>query len=622
MTLSAHAVKAGDVNGDGLADLLTQTDSAAIVQLGSSQTLLARAVWLGDVGDALGSALVAMDVDQDGYDDLVAAAPSHGHAEGEIVVYPGSAAGLSETPVIAGLGENNGGKLGSSAAPAGDTNGDGYADLVVGAPGEPELGAAHLYLGSAAGLTQAGVLAGDDDAPLFGALVAGAGDVDGDGYADVAVASGAAPFVVRVYRGSGVGTDAAWATELAFDAAPTAVGSAGDVDGDGFGDLFVGCASCEDGAGAVYVFLGSGSGIDTTPVTLHAAGGDGFGESVAAAEIHGDGFGDLVVGAASYADGLGRVYVFRGSPTGLDDARVAVLDPPAGASEFGMALGGAGDLDGDGDDELRVEAAGDAAVTGVYTYRGGPNGLDRSLAAVTTGIASTGPFTSGDFNADGLQDLAVGSPASMGGAGAVDAYLGCVDADVDGYCADDDCDDGDSSVPFLLYTDDDGDGFGAGSAASEGCQEEAGLVATGTDCNDRKAEINPDAQEVCDSRSTDEDCDGVSDDDDPSVTNQVSRYEDQDGDGYGAGDPVNQCDEGGAQSGGDCDDDDRDVHPDQYEACDGKDNDCDDQVDEDHDCPEAPGAPELPSTCATAPTTPAAAALLLAAALLRRRRCP
>lgn len=338
--------------------------------------------------------------------------------------------------------------------------------------------------------------------------------------------------------------------------------------------------------------------------------------------------GDLHVGELVAWDARGRDLPARFEPT--DDGFVVVVDDadavypvqvdplytaPDWSAEgsygyigSGLAARAIGDVNGDGYDDVGVEG---------YVFFGSAAGIETD-AGQDLGINAEWAFTSGDFNADGLQDLAVGS-ASNGGAGALDVYLGCVDADADGYCADDDCDDGDGSVPFLLYTDDDGDGFGAGSAASEGCEEGDGLVAAGTDCNDRKAEISPAAQEVCDSRGTDEDCDGLSDDDDPDVTNTADWYEDRDGDGFGTGEPVNQCTEAGALRGGDCDDDDAVRHPDRYEACDGKDNDCDDQVDEDHDCPETA---EGSSTCATAPTPPAAAALLLAAALLRRRPRP
>jgi len=134
--------------------------------------------------------------------------------------------------------------------------------------------------------------------------------------------------------------------------------------------------------------------------------------------------------------------------------------------------------------------------------------------------------------------------------------------------------------------DQDGDGYGGtGPEISGGCIPPEGYGPVGTDCNDSDAAINPGATEVCDSSGTDEDCNGLVDDQDPDVayTEEDYYYDDQDGDGYGeTGTGVIACQapEGYVNTPGDCDDEDSEVNPGVTEVCDGIDNNCDGTVDE------------------------------------------
>jgi hypothetical protein len=179
-----------------------------------------------------------------------------------------------------------------------------------------------------------------------------------------------------------------------------------------------------------------------------------------------------------------------------------------------------------------------------------------------------------------------------------------VDADGDGYTSDIDCDDGDPTIhpdavevcdgtdndcdgeidedgDTIWYADADGDGYGDPASTQTGCGQPSGYVATGDDCDDADAAVNPAAAELCD--GIDNDCDGEIDED-----GDTTWYRDEDGDGYGdAARTRTGCGQpdGYVADDTDCDDGDADINPAAPELCDGIDNDCDGDVDEDGPTP-------------------------------------
>jgi hypothetical protein len=268
-------------------------------------------------------------------------------------------------------------RFGGSVASAGDVNGDGYGDILVGAARDSSValdaGRAYLYLGGPAGpsLSPAWVSSGRDRAgALFGGSVASAGDVNGDAYGDIIVGATyrasmtPTPGRAHLYLGgpSGLPSTAAWCGvgEQADGRYGASVASAGDVDGDGHGDVIVGAPgfnTSNEGAGRAIVYLGGPSGLPRAPAwtsTGRDVRHDHFGISVASAgDLEGDGYGDVIVGApqANTSCFEGRVYAFHGGPGGL---RADWSWEGFDSCNYGAVVASAGDVDGDGDGDIAV----------------------------------------------------------------------------------------------------------------------------------------------------------------------------------------------------------------------------------------------------------------------------
>ncbi len=308
--LGSGVAFAGDVDADGIDDVLVSGAS------GDTYLLYGRAVGLAPLADlgALGppdgvrirgvnarpSALG--DVNGDGIDDMLFAGVDAlaGQRAYAAVVY-GRAGGLDAGIDLATLADAQGfritggagGDRSWSVAGVGDVNGDGLGDLVIGAPGrQGNAGRAFLVFGEPGGFD--GPLRLGDLVPrhghrldppagqsIFGVVVAGAGDLNGDGLADLVVRGGRTPtpdgpqdnlFVVHGWTGPGpkhldLG---AMTAEQGFairvpgfaDYASNSVGSAGDVDGDGLDDLLIGVDAIDDAAGAAFLLRGFASPMD------------------------------------------------------------------------------------------------------------------------------------------------------------------------------------------------------------------------------------------------------------------------------------------------------------------------------------------------------------------------
>jgi hypothetical protein len=280
-----------------------------------------------------------LDVNGDGFADVVVGAPFvNNNDTGVAYVYLGGTTGLATTPATTLIGTDVPyGHFGSSVASAGDVNGDGFGDLIVAAVEPGILFDVYIYFGSATGLaaTPPGTLSVMAPwGPVGWAIsVAGAGDVNGDGYADVFVGACSAELCGNVYLGSAGGVVPTPATRLLGFGM-----SAGDVNGDGYGDVVAkGIIEGTDGvypvAYSVSVYLGSAAGLATVPAAEATNPNSRcFGDSFASAgDVNGDGFADVVVGAPNGCiwpnSAPEAAYMYLGNVTGFATPPAATLAP-------------------------------------------------------------------------------------------------------------------------------------------------------------------------------------------------------------------------------------------------------------------------------------------------------
>jgi hypothetical protein len=388
------------------------------------------------------------DINGDGYADLVGGA-SGTWVIGHVYVHHGGDSGVSETPDTTITGEVPNSSFGDSLA-LGDVNGDGYADLVIGNYGyDSSLGRVWIFHGSANGISDTDLSAGDvADTTLdgeagtstnFGSQLA-CGDVNGDGYADLAVEAPGWYGKIHVFHGSASGipdTDLA-AGELSDTTIVSAGGGElgssvkfGDVNADGYADLAIGARSYNSYQGRAYIFYGSSAGIantnlrngesaDTTLTGI--AGGYGFGYRLAFGDANGDSYMDLAVAACWNFD-QGYVNIFHGGATGIADTDLSaggsadtVITGINDRNQFGYSLA-FGDITADGYDDLAVGARLFNLNTGrVYLLHSSAAGIgsvdlsSNSADGVLTGETTPSSFGQAvlldDFNGDANPDLA------------------------------------------------------------------------------------------------------------------------------------------------------------------------------------------------------------------------
>jgi hypothetical protein len=460
---------AGDVNGDGYGDIIIgQKDYDGVIDeqgcvyvwLGGAEGLggsliNGKADWIGtggvDYAEFGGSVKTAGDVNGDGYSDVIIGAPGYSNGmtgEGRVFVYHGGSVNLSQDPGWEYLGGYKGMNLGHSVNSAGDVNGDGFADIIVGAPyyegNYTDEGAIFVWYGSALG-PGGGIWTsvdwwakGDAEGAHLGYSVSTAGDVNGDGYCDILAGmpgrnnstgnegaavlwygsssgiEGSSPSTPGASNWTAEGTDAG--AEWGFS-----VSTVGDVNGDGYSDIIIGApyySNGQTGEGIVYAWYGSASGLGETGSNINAdfkregeAENAKLGICVATAgDVNRDGFSDAIAGGNGFAAAwYGHLSGLPSSGNSWLHSGYLVLDG------YGSSVSTAGDVDGDGYSDVIVGAPLYDNISGsAWIYKGGVGGLGASASWTDTGLSASAfgysVGTAGDLNGDGFADVIIGAP--------------------------------------------------------------------------------------------------------------------------------------------------------------------------------------------------------------------
>ncbi|MFT4974447.1 MAG: hypothetical protein ACI8S6_000329 [Myxococcota bacterium] len=419
---AGQSLAAGDVNGDGLSDLLVgqPQDDLAYLLFGAASIVgadfsSAAAVSLtydeSDSPDLADTVLLA-DIDGDGLDDLLLGAPtddtSATNAGAVYGIAGGTVASTISLPddadlVLGGPASVGDARAGSALASA-DLDGDGYNDLIVGAPyadtSATQAGGVYLWYGALTSLDgleddvdSGDLLRGTDTTDWAGHAVA-ARDVDGDGLSEILVGApnvddtdsniGAVYYVagalsVAAVRDLDTDSELTIFGDDAGDKAGSAVGL-GDVDGDSYGDLFFGAPHADigaSGAGVAYAFFdpagltgSSYAASDADFVAYATTANASFGAPLVSHDLDGDGVEELLVAGPNEqmsVSGAGSVRIFDASSAATVAASDAesLLMGTVSAGQLGAALAIAEDMSGDGYiDILSGSPYADYGVTG------------------------------------------------------------------------------------------------------------------------------------------------------------------------------------------------------------------------------------------------------------------
>lgn len=419
------------------------------------------------------------DINGDGFEDIIVGAPADTNmtSPGHAYVVFGKASGFSNTIELSDLdgsdgfiinGVSNEDRAGYSVDIIGDMNGDGLADMLVSGWKADE---AYVVFGDSGSWSSSFNLSSLDGSNGFtftgtggsdtGSYTKNVGDINGDGYSDMIVASAGSNEAYVIFGGSSFsatlahsaldGTNGFTITNTSFDKDAQNVSGAGDIDGDGFDDIIIGSHKDNTDDGISYVIYGksdwsstSSFNVDTsinssTGFTLTGANNEQAGYAVnTAGDFNGDGYADFLVGAFDGSNSGGLTYLVYGDARGnLSNLTLANLTGTDGfiitgisaADKSGSSVSSAGDFNGDGYSDIIIGAPlgqngtdsgdqiGDAYI--LFGQESGYSSFNLSDLNATNGIIlagislddlmGTSVSLAGDINGDGFDDVVVGA---------------------------------------------------------------------------------------------------------------------------------------------------------------------------------------------------------------------
>jgi len=445
---------------------------------------VSEASFLGENSDDISGHSISGvgDVNGDGFDDLLIGAPGNkdgGNGAGQTYLIFGKANGWSMDINLSNagasfIGEESDDRSGNTVSDAGDVNGDGYDDILIGAPGNGEggveAGQTYLIFGKSNGWSMDNDLSnadasfiGENSEDCSGCCVSGAGDVNADGYDDILIGAkynddsgqnaGKSYLIFGHATGWGMNNDLADADvsfvgENEIDFSGYFVACNGDVNADGFSDILIGARENSDGAsyaGKTYLILGKASGwkksislANSDASFIGEGNGDRSGNTVTfAGDVNGDGFDDILISSRRNGDighASGKTYLIFGKASGwTKNTNLANADAsfrgenPRDSSACSVSP--AGDVNGDGFDDILIGAYGNNdggnSAGKSYLILGKSIGWKRNEDLINASASFIGEkendqfgsyvSDAGDVNGDSLDDIIIGAPQNDGG---------------------------------------------------------------------------------------------------------------------------------------------------------------------------------------------------------------
>jgi len=442
---------AGDVNNDGYSDVIVgaygynnNVGRAYIYFGGSSMDNLPDVTLSYPTVDAYFGFAVsgAGDVNGDDYDDVIIGEPRISFNSGKAHIFFGSL-DMDSTPDLT-ISGSEGYESGTSVAGAGDLNGDGFDDVFVGSPGyNSSNGRTDVYFGGATMNNTADVsMIGENSSDRFGAVVVGIGDMNQDGYSDIAASSTVFnsgindPYSGKIYVYLGAETmdnvvDVSAVGENENDYFGSSIAGNADVNADGFDDFIVGAEGFNSHAGKTYLFYGGAVVNGTADWSVTESEMDSyFGSGAALVQtFSGDSYGDMVFGASHWQNYVGRVSCFYGSASPNTLVNLEIEGEKDG-NGFARAIAGVGDVTGDFKNDILFAAPSYLTSTGrVYLYEGDAS-MSTTPAFIFEGQSTSSFFgcavSSADFDDNWNLDIAIGAYGYNSSRGRVYIYNGGV----------------------------------------------------------------------------------------------------------------------------------------------------------------------------------------------------